>query len=173
MRAVVLYIATSLDGFIAGPNHELDWLPEPQAGEDFGYSAFLETIDTTLMGGTTFDVVQRLSTGNPYPEKTNLVFTRQQRAPFDGITWVHENPVEIVQQLKNQPGKDIWLVGGGNLNTQLLNAGLIDVIRLFTFPVVLGKGIPLFADGAAKRNFTLSSVNILGNLGTAAVYTKV
>jgi dihydrofolate reductase len=90
----------------------------------------------------------------PYPDKTNYVFTRGV-PPQDTahVQFISGDITAFVRSLKERPGKDIWLVGGGQVNTVMLNAGLIDEIILTVFPVVLGEGIPLFAPGAACHSF--------------------
>ncbi|MFD1140358.1 dihydrofolate reductase family protein [Larkinella insperata] len=141
MRNVKLFIATSLDHFIAGPNGEIDWL---FTDGDFGYSAFMETVDTTLMGNETFKLTA--SFGDfPYKSLTNYVFTRNSDAPEEPyVNFVSGDIAAFVAELKQQPGKDIFLVGGGQINTLLLEAGLIDELQVFIHPIILGQGIPLF-----------------------------
>jgi dihydrofolate reductase len=160
MRTIHLFIATSLDGFIAGPDGEIDWL-SPFESVDYGYNTFLESIDTTLMGNTTYKEV--LSFGDfPYKDKTNYVFTRNANLPeAPYITYVTEEAVSFVRALKQQDGKDIWLVGGGQLNSTLLAAELIDKISLFLIPITIGRGIPLFAPSTGRLNWMLQSSKAL------------
>ena len=141
MRKVKLFIATSLDNYIAGPNGEIDWL---FADGDFGYSTFIQTVDTTLMGNETYKLTN--SFGDfPYKSLTNYVFTRNPNAPeAPYVKFVSGNITAFVAELKQQPGKDIFLVGGGQINAILLEAGLIDELQVFVHPILLGKGIPLF-----------------------------
>ncbi|GAB3899495.1 dihydrofolate reductase family protein [Larkinella knui] len=140
MRKVKLYIATSLDAYIAGPNGEIDWL---YTEGEFGYNAFMETVDTTLMGNETYRLIE--SFGDfPYKTLTNYVFTRNPdatEAPY--VKFISGNIVEFVHSLKQQAGKDIFLVGGGQINAVLLEAGLIDELQVFIHPILLGKGIPM------------------------------
>ena len=152
MRRLKLYIAASLDGYIAGPNGEIDWL-DVDGDLDYGYAEFYESIDTTLMGSLTYRVA--LSVPDfPYPDKTNYVFTRSAPPPdTEHVRFVSGDIAGFVRSLKEQTGGAIWLVGGGQINTAMLNAGLIDDLVLTSFPVVLGDGIPLFAAGAAHARF--------------------
>ncbi len=152
MRRLKLYIAASLDGYIAGPNGEIDWLDV--AGDlDYGYAEFYESIDTTLMGSSTYRVALSVPEF-PYPDKTNYVFTRSAPPPdTEHVRFVSGDIAGFVRSLKEQTGGAIWLVGGGQINTIMLNAGLIDDLILTSFPVVLGDGIPLFAPGAAHAGF--------------------
>jgi dihydrofolate reductase len=147
VRKVILYIATSLDGFIADQNHGLDWLenfPHPE-GEDYGYGEMISRIDTTLMGRETFRFLENFQGPFPYPDTKNYVFTQSLKSTDFPVEIVSENAVAFVTRLKNEPGKDIWLVGGGKLNATLANAGLIDEIILTQIPVFLGLGIPVFS----------------------------
>ncbi len=152
MRKLKLYIATSMDGYIAGPNGEIDWL-DAGGDEDYGYQEFYATIDTTLMGNSTYPLTLTVDTF-PYSEKANYVFTKGI-PPKDTahVQFVSGDIGAFVRSLKEEPGKGIWLVGGGQINTGMLNADLIDEMILTTFPVVLGEGIPLFALGATRHPF--------------------
>ena len=129
MRRLKLYIATSLDGYIAGPNSEIDWL-DTGGGLDYRYEEFYASIDTTLMGNSTYKQVE--SFGDfPYPEKANYVFTRGAPLPDTAhVRFVSDDVVVFVRALKKAPGKDIWLGGEGQVNTAMLNASLIDEMVL-------------------------------------------
>ncbi len=155
MRKVILYTAISIDGYIAGPQGEIDWL---YSDDDYGYFDFYAGIDTLLMGRTTYDFVAQMS---PYPhtDRMNYVFTRTlTSAPADHLRFVAGDPVEFTRQLKEQEGAPIWLVGGGQINAILFEAGLVDEIILSIHPVVLGKGIHLFTGPVAQTGFhTLSA----------------
>lgn len=156
MRKLILYIATSLDGYIARADGRVDWLesiPNPDQ-LDYGYADFLASVDTTLMGNSTYQTILSFGGDFPYADKLNFVFSRQTSlTDTDYVRFVHEDPATFVKSLKNQPGKDIWLVGGGQLNTILLNAGLIDQFIITLAPVSLGAGIPLFGPGAVETQF--------------------
>lgn len=148
MKKLILFSACSLDGFIAGEDGEVGWLFSDQ---DYGYSTFLQRIDTSLMGAATYRQV--LGFGEfPYKNIANYVFTLQ---PFGGdhpyVAFITRNIPAFVEELKTGDGKDIWLIGGGEINGLLLSHQLIDEIILSIHPVVLGKGVPLF------RNTTVPS----------------
>lgn len=169
MRPIILYAAISIDGYLAGPNGELDFLPK---SGDFGYEAFYKTIDTTLMGYTTFHEV--LGFGEfPYPDKTNYVFSRQQRdVSQHPVTLITQEAVRFVQGLKSSEGGKIWLVGGGTLNGLLLQAGLVDEIELYIFPVALGSGISLFKGEYGLQHYELVSTTVLEGGAIRLNYSK-
>ncbi len=152
-RRVVLYIASSFDGYISGPNGELDWLPtgEGEGGEDYGYNEFYDSIDTVLMGRTTYEQVLSFDVPYPYAGKTSYVFTRSPVVENDQhATFVSEDISAFTERIQKSPGKDIWLNGGGKLVTAFMDAGLIDEVILTIIPIVLGDGIPLL-DRLNKR----------------------
>jgi dihydrofolate reductase len=153
MRKVVLFTAASLDGFIAGPAGEIEWL---FTDRDYGFSPFFASADTTLSGYNTYKLAASFPTF-PYPGTTNYVFSRKhQKRDNNPVEFIASDPAEFVSTLKQQSGRTIWLVGGGMLNTALLNSRLIDEMILSVHPIVLGRGIPLF--GGNPRNHTLSLV---------------
>ena len=156
-RKLKLYIAASMDGYIAGPSGEIDWLEEAGSNLDYGYHDFYSSIDTTLMGNSTYQLTLTVPEF-PYAGKANYVFTRGAPPPDTAnVRFVSGDIVSFVESLKSLPGKDIWLVGGGQINTVMLNAGLIDEIILTVFLLVLGDGIPLFAPGANLTRFRTAS----------------
>lgn len=141
MRKIVLFIACSLDGFIARENGDVDWLFTDQ---DYGYTGFFADVDTVLMGRRTYDQV--LTFGEyPYKGTEGYVFSRKRGAGKDAnVTFVSDDPVDFVWKLKQGPGNVIWLVGGGELIHPFVRQNLIDEYQIFVHPVVLGSGIPLF-----------------------------
>ena len=154
MRKVVLYIATSLDGYIASPDGSVEWLPT--AGQDYGYAEFLASADSTLLGRATYEQV--LDSGSwPYSGLTNYVFSRQPpaQAPHASVQFVSDEPVAFVQALRQQPGRTIWLIGGSTLASPLLTAGLVDELMLLVVPRVLGSGIPLWRHQAQPQTLQL------------------
>jgi dihydrofolate reductase len=175
MRNLILYIATSLDGFIARLDGRVDWLdaiPNPNQ-LDYGYADFYGSVDTTLMGNTTYQAVLDFGGEFPYADKTNYVFSRQTDvADTQYIQYVTDNAVDFVTDLKQKEGKDIWLVGGGQLNASLLKAGLIDKMIISIAPVVLGTGIPLFGSEVLDSLFTLEKSDVFSTGFVQLVYAK-
>ena len=146
MRKVTFGGANSLDNYFARPDHAVDWLmwsDEAAAVMD----DYWKTIDTMLMGRKTYEVALRMSKGkkNPYPGIRTYVFSRTLKDDAGGsVTIVADDAAEFVRRLKDEPGKDICLMGGGHFAKTLFEAGLIDEIGFNIHPVLLGSGIPLF-----------------------------
>jgi dihydrofolate reductase len=154
-REVVLYITASLDGFIADEQGGVDWLAGAE-GEDYGYSELLGSVDTVLQGSHTYLDTLRLVDSDPYAGMNNYVFTGRDDLPvFGDPVFVRDDPVEYVRRLKRSSGGRIWLIGGGELASTLVSAGMVDEIDLFVQPVVLGDGIPLWRPPLERRDLEL------------------
>lgn len=157
MRKIKLYIAISLDGKIAKMDGDVSWLdkiPNPDK-TDYGYKDFYKNIDTLLMGNKTYEIVQKFDIDNPYQGADVYVFTRNTNLKSDEVKYVSQNAVDFVSDLKKKEGKDIWLMGGGILNTAFFNLGLIDEFLIYIMPVVIGDGIPLFGEGLKQESLQL------------------
>jgi dihydrofolate reductase len=151
MKKIILYIACSLDGFIADEQGGVDWLeslPNP-TGTDHGYTAFLEEIDTVVMGRKTYEKVLSMDVDWPYSLFKTIVFSNSwQGKAMSPQTEITANLTrDSIQGIRNQSNKDIWIVGGGMIVARLLAMNAIDEIRLFIAPVILGRGTPLFPEG--------------------------
>ncbi|MCU0447980.1 MAG: dihydrofolate reductase family protein [Microscillaceae bacterium] len=162
MSKIVLYIAASLDGMIARPDGNLDWLNAiPMSEEDdYGYGDFLANIEAIIMGRTTYEEIMGFGVDWPYPGLATYVFTHQPdfRATSPDTYVVSENFPEFIRQLQYKAQKDIWLVGGGQLVTYFLNENLLDKMILTIVPIILGKGIPLFPDHPLETSWQLAKV---------------
>ncbi len=153
MRKVRYSVAASLDGYIAGPHGEYDWIVMDPA---IDFAAFFKTIDTVLMGRRTFEVVLQQG-GAGMPGMRTYVFSRTLRADdHPGVTIVTEGAASIVAALRAEQGKDIWLMGGGVLFRSLLEAGLVDTVEVGVVPVLLGQGVPLLPGGDAATRLELT-----------------
>jgi dihydrofolate reductase len=144
VRKVTFGGANSLDNYLARSDHAVDWL---MWGEEAAavMADFWTTIDTVLMGRKTYEVAIRSGQGGSYPGVQTYVFSRSlKKGLSDGVTIVSENAIEFVRELKQRDGKDICLMGGGELARVLFEARLIDEIGFNIHPVLLGSGIPLF-----------------------------
>ena len=162
MIKTVLYIATSLDGFIARPDGNLDWLtsmPNPQ-NHDYGYAEFLNTIGTIVMGRKTYHEIIGFGVDWPYNEIKSYVVTSDKdlKIQSPNTFLLTENLNDFVEEMKNQSNKDFWLVGGGQLIKSFLDAGLIDKMIITVIPKVIGQGIPLFAGTINETNWKLIEV---------------
>ncbi|UTR10049.1 dihydrofolate reductase family protein [Evansella sp. LMS18] len=158
MRNLVLFIAASLDGYIATKDESLDWLFNVEGEGDNGYSEFYNTVDSVLMGKKTYDWIMKYETGEfPYKNKECYVFTRSLKEDTENVSFIDEDITGFIGQLKNQEGDNIWIVGGGELLHSLLEDKLVDEIILTIAPVVIGKGIPLFKEGDFHLNLSLKN----------------
>jgi dihydrofolate reductase len=139
-RKIILYIATSLDGMIAREDGGIDWLFSDQ---DYGYTAFYESVDTLIMGRKTFE--QALSFADyPYAGKQAYVLSRHGMTVSRADVELTSDLPGLIRSLRSRPGKDIWCIGGAEVVKQLLKIGELDELRLFIHPIILGHGIPLF-----------------------------
>lgn len=147
MRRIKMFIASSLDGFIAREDGSIDWL---FTDDDYGYQEFYESVDAVIMGRKTFEKGLELGGGiNPTRDKKNYVFSRNQQSlggmeKDDEVEFVGKDVRKFVEKLVDSSGKDIWLVGGSEIISILLKADLLHDIILSIHPKILGKGIPLF-----------------------------
>jgi len=144
MRKVTFGGANSLDNFIARPDHGVDWLRWGKEAATV-MAAFWKTIDTVVMGRKTYEVAAKSGQSVAYPGVKNYVFTRTLAEPESGeVAFVRRDAAEFVRELKRQNGKDICVLGGGELARALFEADLIDELGFNLHPVLLGAGIPLF-----------------------------
>ena len=160
-RKVILYIAMSLDGFIAGKNDEIDWLDSIDHGKnDYGYSEFTSNVDTYIVGKRTYDVVLELTEGvfQQAEQYDCYVITRTPKEPENGVTFYSSDIKDLIDQLKSRPGNNIYCDGGGKVASMLLEHNLIDEFIITVFPKLLGDGIRLFP-GANMNTITLETVN--------------
>jgi dihydrofolate reductase len=148
-RKVIVHIAASADGYIARLDGDLEWLTSRPAPKGFyGMNAFMKTIDTTIFGRKTYEVSLRL--GAKFDSKSRSIVFSRQAPPADasappGVEFVNEPIGPFVSRLREQPGKDIWLMGGGDLIASFLDAEAIDEFVVSVVPVFIGDGIPLIA----------------------------
>ena len=153
MRRIRYQVAASLDGYIAGPNGEADWIiMDP----DTDFAALFAQFDTFIMGRRTFEITQQPGTP-PMTGMKVLVFSRtlQQRDHPD-VTIVADNVKDTLLALRQEPGKDIWLFGGGSLFRSLLEMQLVDTVEIAVIPVLLGGGIQLLPPPAPQTKLNLT-----------------
>lgn len=164
-RNVVLYIASSLDGFIARKDGSVDWLYTVEGEGDHGYSAFYETIDTIVMGNKTYQHIKMLAEEFPYKGKHCYVFSRQTGHNADkNVQFINEGIPSFVQKLKARKGSNIWFVGGADLLDAFLKEKLVDEFVIAVIPVLLGKGIALFKANNPEIQLKLTEINQFGQI---------
>ncbi|MGI8656841.1 MAG: dihydrofolate reductase family protein [Pyrinomonadaceae bacterium] len=153
MRKVKLFIADSLDGFIARPDGSVDWL---FMDADYGMTAFHKSIDTILFGRKTYDVALGLGGAPSYKGIKNCVFSRTLKNSADkNFEFVSGDIRSFIESLKQSKGKDIWLMGGGELIESFMNERLIDEFILTVHPIILGEGLPLFRGSHRQTDLKL------------------
>lgn len=159
MRKVVLFIAMSLDGYIADRHGGVDWLSgqSETAAENDSYAAFIRDIDTVIMGWNTYhQIVTELSPEEwVYEGLQSYVVTHRACESTRSIRFTPEKPRELVEKLRQEPGKDIWICGGASIVRQLMEADAIDRFHISMIPTLLGGGIRLFDTLAREQKLSL------------------
>lgn len=170
MRRVRYSVAMSLDGYIAGPQGESDWIiMDP----DIDFRALFEEFDAVLLGRKTYEVTRQQGGGPGMPGMEVYVFSRTLRqADCPGVT-VSDRPEETLAALRKKQGKDIWLFGGGSLFRSLLDLGLVDAVEVAIIPVLLGEGIPLLPGPAKLTGLRLTKHRVYEKTGTAMLEYEV
>ncbi len=147
-RKVILYIAMSLDGYIAQPNDDLSFLSMvEEEGEDYGYAKFMATIDSVIIGRRTYDKVLAMGYGFPHRNKDTYILTRTPRPALGSVKFYTGDLKDLVVRLKEASGKHIFVDGGAQVVHQLLQDDLVDELYISIIPILLGDGIPLFSKG--------------------------
>ena len=159
-RKVILYIATSLDGYIAKPNDDLSFLKMVEKeGEDYGYAEFTKTIDTIILGRKTYDWVLREIGASHYDngDRNVYVITRTKRPGVGKTIFYTGDLAGLIKQLKAESGKNIYCDGGAEIVTELLKNDLIDEFIISVIPILVGNGTRLFKDGRPEIKLELIS----------------
>lgn len=188
MRKLVYYIATTIDGYIAGPHGEFDFFPiDPELAAAMN-AAQPETVptqwramagltdtanlrfDTVLMGRGTYEPAFKEGNTNPYAHLKQYVFSRTLTTADPNVQIVTDDPATFVRSLKQQPGADLWLCGGGQLAGQLRHE--IDELLIKRYPIVIGAGIPLFAGTFDQAGYALADTRTFPSGATLSSYTR-
>ncbi|MDD1504066.1 dihydrofolate reductase family protein [Lysinibacillus sp. CNPSo 3705] len=163
-REIILYIATSLDGFIAKENDDLQWLEETEGEGDAGYSDMYQSIDTIIMGKRTYDYVVDHIKPFPYLDKKCYVFTTSRSGKNEHVEFVNEDIVAFTKKLREQDGSKIWMVGGAGILDPFIKEQLIDEIIITVTPHLLGSGIPLFKENNPFQDLELVNTQRFGQM---------
>ena len=157
-RRVVLYIAASLDGYIATNDEDLKFLSAVERdGEDYGYGDFIQSVDTVVLGRKTYDKVLSIGFDFPHADKESYIITRTARADDGNVRFYSGSLKALIVELKSKPGKNIFIDGGAEIVHLLMQNNLIDEYVISLIPVFLGDGIRLFKDGRPEENLAFVS----------------
>ncbi len=175
MRKVTLFIAMSLDGYIADKDGGVDWLNgQEEDGENMDtYSEFIKTIDTIIMGWNTYhQVITELSPEEwIYPEQISYVITHREIPSTERIHFTSESPCDLVKRLREEEGNGIWICGGASIVRQLMETDLIDTLHISVIPTLLGDGVRLFGPLEKEQKLRLVKTQSYNGI-TDLVYEK-
>jgi dihydrofolate reductase len=154
-RRIIVYVATSADGFIARKDGRVDWLDRPHPKGSYGMGEFFKSVDAVLVGARTYG--EAMTRGGGFGQKMKYyVFTHHLPAkPVKGVEFVDEPVKEFAARLRAQPGKDIWIMGGAGLIASFVDAGEVDDFIVHVIPTFIGEGIPLIAPAERTLPVTL------------------
>lgn len=168
--AIYFYGCTTMDGYLADKNHQLEWLFETGSPEETNYKDFYQKMDIAIMGRRTFNSIEGFDNIKTfYPTTINYVFTHDEQFCEEGFIPVQGDIIKFIQRL--DPKKNIWIVGGNTILAPLLDQNLVDVIILQIAPVLLGNGVPLFTQKDDFKRFKLQEVHQFGPFAEM-VFTK-
>ena len=153
MRRIRYAVAMSLDGYIAGPKGEADWiLMDPE----IDFAALFKEFDTFFLGRRTFEAMGKGGSGGSRGTKTYVFSRTLRQSDHPKVKIVSEASKEAVDEIRAAPGKDIWLFGGGSLFNSFVELGLVDTVEVSIIPVLLGEGIPLYSPPAQRAKLELT-----------------
>lgn len=158
IRKVIVYIAMSIDGYIARPDGDISWLSSVEVpGEDYGYSQFINSVDTVILGRKTYEKV--LSFGMPFPhsDKQCYIITHTPKPPEGTIEFYTGDIPVLVGALRSEQGKNIFVDGGAQIVNEFMKHQLVDEFIISIIPVFLGSGIQLFNDGRPEATMKLTN----------------
>lgn len=154
-RKVIVFIATSIDGFIARENGDINWLSIVEMkDEDYGYNEFIHTVDTVIMGRKTYHAVKSMTKEFPHKSRTCYVISRTLQGKEGDVEFYNGDITELIESLKNKNGKHIFIDGGSEIINELRARNLIDEYIISVLPILLGKGIRLFRDMDSQEELT-------------------
>ena len=155
-RKVILFIAMTLDGYIAKPDDDISFLSlVEQKGQDYGYAEFVKTVDTVIWGRKTYDKILSFGISFPHPDKKVIVLTRTLKQKNRNVTFYSGDLKQLIDNLKGQKGKNIYVDGGAEIVNELMKQNLIDELIISIIPVLLGSGIALFQNNRPEAGLSL------------------
>ena len=158
-RKVILYIAMSLDGYIAKPQDDLSFLSiVEKEGEDYGYADFMSTIDTVILGRKTYDWVMNHVVEFPHSDLHSYIITRNSKPTIGKTVFYSGDLTDLVKKLKSEKGKHIFCDGGAEIVNEFLKNDLLDEIIISIIPILVGNGIRLFNEGRPEQKLKLANV---------------
>lgn len=173
-RKVILYIAASLDGYIAKPNDDLEFLSiVEQEGQDYGYAEFIKTVDAVIVGRKTYDKVISMGFDFPHADKDAYVITRTPSPDLGSVKFYTGDLKSLVDKLKSENGKNIFCDGGAEIVNELLKNDLIDEFIISIIPILVGNGTKLFKDGRPEQKLELVSAKSFDKGLTQLHYKRV
>lgn len=160
MRKIVAGFAISLDGYIAGPNNEFDWII---IDKEIDFAEQMKRFDTYFLGRKTYEMTKTMGGGNSFGNSKDYIFSNTLQSVETPSVLISGDITEQVNRIKNEPGKDIALFGGGELLTSFLNLNLVDEISLAVIPIILGNGIPFVRELNKRISLTLLDTKTYSN----------
>lgn len=174
-RKVILYISQSLDGYIADRDGNVNWIlgNDENYESDYGYETFIKDIDTVILGSKTYKQIKNDLSPDKwvYEDLQSYVLTSEQIEAAEKIKYVNTKVKDLIDKLRQEQGKDIWICGGANLVNQCVKEDLIDEYQITTVPIILGTGIRLFEETNQQIQLVLKKVKEENGLITG-IYTK-
>lgn len=174
-RKVILYISQSLDGFIADDKGSIDWIIGNNKAyiSDYGYENFIKNIDTVFLGASTYKQIKNELSPDKwvYENLQSYILTNEKIKDTENIKYVNMNIEELINRLKQEEGKNIWICGGANLVNQCIKKNLIDEYQITTVPVILGNGVRLFEENNKKIKLEFKKIKEENGLVTG-IYIK-